>query len=350
MDQNCRKSRIEAAKSGDEAAFAALVEPLGRELSAYAYRMLGGFGDAEDAVQETRLKMWRGLAGYEIPAAETGADALAPSFRAWAYRILTNTCLDLLRARGRRVLPQDVCAPVAPGPPTMDVRTDVAWLEPYPDALLPESRTPEARAQQRESIRLAFVRAMQSLPARQRAALILHDVLDFRAAEVAEILETTVAAVNSALQRARATVARPADPPGRERAEAEAVARFVQAWETGRFDALVAMLAEDAKMNMPPWPYWLDGKDAVAACMQHELTWGGAPPRPGRYRILTASLNGQPAGLAYVPGNDGRYTLMCTTVLDLDASGHVRDLVVFVDKERFVAWGFPRTLEEPLAS
>src|SRR5262249_40376404 len=162
-------------------------------------------------------------------------------------------------------------------------------------ALLPATSTPEAAAQQRESIRLALVRAMQVLPARQRAALILHDVLDFPAAEVAEVLDTTVAAVNSALQRARATVARRDGPPEREGAEAEAIARFVQAWETGRFDELVAMLAEDASMDMPPWPYWLDGKDAVAACMQHELTWGGAPPRPGRYRVLTASVNGQPA-------------------------------------------------------
>jgi RNA polymerase sigma-70 factor (ECF subfamily) len=171
---------LAAAKGGDEAAFRGLVEPLTRELSVYAYRMLGGYQDAEDALQETRLKAWRHLASYE----PTG------SFRAWVYRIATNTCLDLLRQRQRRVLPQDVGPSVAPGPPMTAPREDISWLEPYPDTLLPATASPEQTLRLHESVRLAFVRAMQVLPPRQRAALILHDVLDFGVSDVAATVAT----------------------------------------------------------------------------------------------------------------------------------------------------------------
>ena len=147
---------IEAARGGDERAFRALVEPLDRELRAYAYRMLGGFHDAEDALQDARLKAWRALPAYEPRA----------SFRAWMYRIVTNTCLDLLKVRSRRVMPQDVSPSIAPGPPATAPRADIAWIEPYPDALLPTAPSPEQAARQRESIRLAFVRAVQVLPPR----------------------------------------------------------------------------------------------------------------------------------------------------------------------------------------
>ena len=168
---------VGAARGGDERAFRALVEPLGRELHAYAYRMLGGFHDADDVLQESRLKAWRALATYEPRA----------NFRAWMYRIVTNTCLDTLKARARRVMPQDICPPVAPGPPTTAPRSDILWLEPYPDALLPAVPGPEQAARLREGIRLAFVRVVQALPPRQRAALILHDVLDWSVAEVAAL-------------------------------------------------------------------------------------------------------------------------------------------------------------------
>lgn len=333
---------IAAAKAGNESAFRDLFEPLGRELSAYAYRMLGGFQDAEDALQETRLKAWRHLASYEPQA----------TFRAWVYRIATNTCLDLLRKERRRLLPQDVGAPVAPGPPTTEIRSDLAWLEPYPDALLPSpsSSDPEATLRLQESVRLAFIRAMQLLPPRQRAALILHDVLDFPVGEVAAMLETTVPAVNSALQRARTTVKAGSKSSSKEAAarvaaqKAEAVAQFVRAWETGDFDRLVAMLTEDAVMNMPPWIYWLDGRDAVAATFLSPGTWDGEP-RPGRYRIVPAAVNGQAAGLAYVPGADGRYVPVCLTVMDLDTDGRVFDMTVFVLPQYFSAWGFPTSLE-----
>ena len=333
---------VEAARGGDERAFRALIEPLGRELHAYAYRMLGGFHDADDALQESRLKAWRALATYEPRA----------SFRAWMYRIVTNTCLDTLKARARRVMPQDICSPVAPGPPTTAPRSDILWIEPYPDALLPAS-APEEIARLREGIRLAFVRVAQVLPPRQRAALILHDVLDWSVAEVAAILETTDAAINSALQRARAAVARPREETALAPGHAEVVDRFVRAWESGDFDDFVDLLASDAVMSMPPWEYWLAGKDAVVATMRSAGTWDGEP-RPGRYRIVPAPMNGEPGGLAYVRGPDGLWRSVCLTVLSLDADGRVAELTTFVLPELFAAWGFPPVVEprgiEPLTS
>lgn len=326
---------VEAARRGDEQAFRALVEPLGRELHAYAYRMLGGFHDADDVLQESRLKAWRSLATYEPRA----------SFRAWMYRIVTNACLDLLKSRSRRVLPQDVSPSVAPGPPTTAPRSDILWLEPYPDALLPAVPGPEQAARLREGIRLAFVRVVQVLPPRQRAALILHDVLDWSVAEVAKILETTDTAINSALQRARAAIARPAGSSAAfAPRHAEAVDRFVQAWESGNFDDFVNLLATDALMSMPPWEYWLDGKDAVMATMLARGTWDGLP-RPGRYRIVSAPMNGDPGGLAYVLGADGRYHCVCLTVLSFNAEGRVSELTTFVLPELFEAWGFPPVLD-----
>jgi RNA polymerase sigma-70 factor (ECF subfamily) len=325
---------VEAARDGDETAFRALVEPLGRELHAYAYRMLGGFHDADDVLQESRLKAWRGLSTYEPRA----------SFRAWMYRIVTNTCLDLLKARSRRVLPQDVCAPVAPGPPTTSPRADILWLEPYPDALLPAAASPEQAVRLREGIRLAFVRVVQVLPPRQRAALILHDVLDWSAAEIATMLETSEAAINSALQRARAAIARPGEPSAAlAPRHAEVVDRFVHAWHSGNFDDFVELLATDAVMSMPPWEYWLEGKEAVVATMLSSGTWDG-DPRPGRYRIVPAPMNGDPGGLAYVRAPDGRYYPVCLTVLSLDVNGLVTELTTFVLPELFAAWGFPPVL------
>jgi RNA polymerase sigma-70 factor (ECF subfamily) len=332
---------INAALGGDEHAFRSLVEPLGPELHAYAYRMLGGFHDADDALQESRLKAWRALASYEPRA----------SFRAWMYRIVTNTCLDMLKVRSRRVLPQDVSPSIAPGPPTTAPRADIAWIEPYPDSLLPTAETPpspEQAVRLREGIRLAFVRVVQMLPPRQRAALILHDVLEWSVVEVADMLETTEAAINSALQRARATIARPhaeSSPRSTIAARhAEVVERFVRAWESGDFDDFVALLATDAVMSMPPWEYWLDGKDAVVATMLSTGTWDGAP-RPGRYKIVPAPMNGEPAGLAYVLAPDGRYHAVCLTVLSLDAGGRVVELTTFVLPELFAAWGFPAVLD-----
>jgi RNA polymerase sigma-70 factor (ECF subfamily) len=200
----------------------------------------------------------------------------------------------------------------------------------------------------REGIRLAFVRLVQMLPPRQRAALILHDVLEWSVVEVADMLETTEAAINSALQRARATIARPhaasSDMSALAAHHAEIVERFVRAWESGDFDDFVALLATDAVMNMPPWEYWLDGKDAVVATMRSPGTWDGEP-RPGRYKIVPAPMNGEPAALAYVRAADGRYYPVCLTALSLDADGCIVDLTTFVLPELFAAWGFPVVLD-----
>lgn len=333
---------VEAARGGDETAFRELIEPLARELGAYAYRMLGAFQDAEDALQETRIKAWRHLSMYEPHG----------SFRAWMYRIATNTCLDTLRKERRRVLPRDVGPSVEPGPPATEMRSDILWLEPYPDALLPVAADPEATLRLHESVRLALVRAMQVLPARQRAALVLHDVLDFGVEEIAAMLETTTAAINSALQRARATLDQtpihsPRDAAARDRRDAqkaEAIARFVHAWETGSMDGLVSMLTQDAVMNMPPWVYWLDGRDAIAATITSSGTWQGVP-RPGRYRIVPTALNGQPAALAYVRMDDGRWVAVCMTIMTLDEAGRISAMDVFVLPRHFATWGHPPALE-----
>ncbi len=189
------------------------------------------------------------------------------------------------------------------------------------------------------------MRVVQVLPPRQRAALILHDVLDWSAAEIAAILETTEAAIHSALQRARASIARPRQESRMQAARhAEVAERFAHAWESGDFDDFVQLLASDAVMNMPPWEYWLDGKEAVVATMRSPGTWGGEP-RPGRYRIVPAPMNGEPGGLAYVRGADGRYHAACLTVMSLDGDGRVGELTTFVLPELFVAWGFPAVLE-----
>lgn len=340
MPQKKELPLIEAARNGDEAALHALLHPLSRELQVYAYRMLGGFHDAEDAVQEARFKAWRSLASYEPHA----------SFRAWMYRILTNTCLDMLRTRKRRVLPGDVSPPMEPGPPPSEMRRDIPWLEPYPDVLLPQGAGPEATLLLRESVRLAFIRAMQVLPPRQRAALILHDVLDWSTADVAKMLATTVPAINSALQRARERITRSRDAVAAradadlEEKKAEVIARFVRAWETGNMDLLVSMLAEDAVMSMPPWLGWLDGRAAIAAALAHPQTWGGEP-RPGRYRLLPIAMNGQPAALAYMRSDDGPYVALCLTVLTLDREGRISELTVFVLPEQVEAWGCPLALD-----
>jgi RNA polymerase sigma-70 factor (ECF subfamily) len=319
-----------------EGALADLLPPLERELRAYAYRMLGGYADAEDAVQEASIRAWKSF------------DSLVDrsSFRAWMYRIVSNVCYDVLRTRKRRALPEEIGPSVSPGPPRTERRDDLPWLEPYPDVELPEVATPEATLRLRESIRLAFVHALQSLPERQRAALILHDVLDWSVGDVAGILDTSDAAINSALQRARDSVRRPEADVAvlrkREADTADTLARYVRAWETGDFDEVVTMLAEDVRLSMPPWQYWIDGKEQVAAAFTDPETWSG-PPRPGHYRHVTMRLNGAPAALAYIE-RDGAFRPVCLSTLRLDATGKIDHVVVFVLPQYFAQWGFPATL------
>ncbi|MGH9281440.1 MAG: RNA polymerase subunit sigma-70, partial [Acidimicrobiales bacterium] len=230
------------------------MEQYRRELTGYCYRMLGSAFDADDAVQETMVRAWKGINAFEGRAA----------LRSWLYRIATNVCLDLLRGRQRRALPMEMGPSGTVESFTGATRPDHAWLTPMPDArVLPEDGDPAELAEARETIRLAFVTALQHLPARQRAVLILREVLRWQAAEVAELLDTTVASVNSALQRARTTLAtkdlRASGPDVDDPVQRDLLARYVDAFERYDITSLVALLHEDAVMDMPPYDFWLQG-------------------------------------------------------------------------------------------
>jgi RNA polymerase sigma-70 factor, ECF subfamily len=268
----------------DEHRFRELTDPYRRELHVHCYRMLGSVQDAEDVLQETLLAAWRGFEGFEERA----------SVRAWLYKIATNRCLNFKRDASRR--PRTVAEwPAQPPEPTRV--TEVTWLEPYPDSLLEDAAAgPEARYELRESIALAFVTGLQHLPARQRAVLVLRDALGLRAAEVADMLETSEASVNSALQRARAaieersTVRERAPLPGSPQ-EREVVTRFADLFERGDIDAIAAMLTDDALLAMPPQPLEYEGRDAIVEFFRI------VPAALGfeSFRFTPARANGQPA-------------------------------------------------------
>ncbi len=285
---------IARARAGDGDAFRELTEPHLRELRVHCYRMLGSFQDAEDALQNTLLAAWQSLAGFEGRA----------SLRTWLYRIATHRCLDSRRAAGRRQgKERDV-----PGvePPDRTRPGEVVWLQPFPDAFLEAAIDgppgPEARYEQTESISLAFVTALQVLPPRQLAVLILRDVLGFHGTEVAGMLESTVESVNSALKRARASLQRrhPAavgrEPPAAPGSPAEdaIVARFVSAWQSADLDALVALLTDDIVISMPPMPFGYEGRDAVVRFCAGLFGAGR------RFDLVPTRANGQPAFGAYL--------------------------------------------------
>jgi RNA polymerase sigma-70 factor (TIGR02960 family) len=285
---------ISRARAGDGEAFRELTEPYRRELQVHCYRMLGSFQDAEDALQDTLLAAWQDLGGFEGRS----------SLRTWLYRIATNRCLNALRSASRRpATERDVPRVELPEPTRLG---EVVWLEPFPDALL-EGETgvppgPEARYEQTESISLAFVTALQVLPPRQLAVLILRDVLGFHASEVAGMLDTTVESVTSALKRARASLQRRRSPAaGREPAlapgspsEDAIVARFVRAWESADIDALVALLTDDVFISMPPMPFEYEGRDVVARFCASLFGAGR------RFDLVPTRANGQPAFGAYL--------------------------------------------------
>ena len=287
---------ISRARTGDDDAFRELTEPHRRELHAHCYRMLGSLQDAEDAVQDTLLAAWQGLGGFEERA----------SLRTWLYKIATNRCLNALRTASRRPATEWNIPGIDPPEPTR--LGEVAWLEPYPDALLAGATSllagPEARYEQAESVSLAFVAALQLLPPRQLAVLILRDVLGFRASEVAGLLDSTVESVTSALKRARATLERrrpaygPPPIPGSP-AEDAIVARFTSAYESANLGALVALLTDDVFMSMPPIPFEYAGRDLVASFCASLFAAGR------KVDLVPTRANGQPAFGAYVNGPAG---------------------------------------------
>jgi RNA polymerase sigma-70 factor (ECF subfamily) len=285
------KELLEAARGGDEDAFGRLVEPHRGELHAHCYRMLGSVHDAEDALQDAMLRAWRGLSRLEDRTA----------LRAWLYRISTNSCLDMIGRRPKRVLPIDYAGAADPSEGPGEPIVESVWVEPYPDERLGVEdgyAGPEARYEQREAVELAFIAALQHLPATQRAVLILREVLGFSAKEVAEALETTVASVNSALQRARqATDERLPEQSQQETLRSlgderlrEIVDQYVAAWERNDIGAVVAMLAEDATFAMPPLATWFGPRGAIETFLSG---W----PMSGlwRWRAVLTQANGQPA-------------------------------------------------------
>jgi RNA polymerase sigma-70 factor (TIGR02960 family) len=286
------------ARAGDGDAFRELTEAYRHELQVHCYRMLGSFQDAEDALQETLLAAWRGFAGFEGRA----------SLRTWLYRIATNQCLNARRSASRRAAKEWNVPEIQPPEPTR--LGEVVWLEPYPDALLDGAIDvpigPEARYEQTESISLAFVTALQVLPPRQLAVLILRDVLGFHASEVADMLDSTVESVNSALKRARAslqrrppTADREPPPPAESAAEDAIVAKFVSAWESADLGALVALLTDDVFISMPPMPFEYEGRDLVARFCAGIFGAGR------RFDLVPTRANGQPAFGAYLRSPTG---------------------------------------------
>jgi RNA polymerase sigma-70 factor (TIGR02960 family) len=321
------------ARTGDEAAFRALTEPHRRELQLHCYRVLGSVLDAEDMVQETLLAAWRSLEAFEGRA----------SVRSWLYRIATNRCLNALRARSRR--PREV--PAMAGAPQPTHRIEPIWLEPYPDVLLEDipdgSAGPEARYEAKESIELAFVVALQHLPPRQRAALVLADVLGFHTAEVAAALDSGEASVKGALQRARATLRARLPAAGRERApqphsalERRLAGRFADAVESGDVDAIVALLTDDALLTMPPQPLEYQGHDPIAAFLRYRAE------QRVPLRVVPTRANTQPAFGCYLP-DAALARPYGFTVLTL-AGGAIAAITWFADTGFFPRFGLPQRL------
>jgi RNA polymerase sigma-70 factor, ECF subfamily len=331
-------SAVVPGSSGAEEITETVLEGYRGELTGYCYRMLGSAFDAEDAVQETLVRAWRSADGFEGRS----------SLRTWLYRIATNVCLDALKRRERRARPMDLGPATAVSAAELVERPAEAWIEPIPDGrLLPADGDPAAVALAREGIRLAFVAALQHLPPRQRVVLIVREVLQWQAAEVAELLDTSVASVNSALQRARATLAarQPAETEALEPADEEQralLARYVDAFERYDMDALAAVLHEDATQTMPPYELWLQGRDEISAWMLGP----GAKCRGSR--LLPVAANGAPAFGQYRCSEAGPgHEPWALQVLEI-AGGRIVGLNAFLDTARlFPLFGLPPRLDEP---
>jgi RNA polymerase sigma-70 factor (TIGR02960 family) len=329
---------MERARAGDDQAFGELVDRYRRELHVLCFRFLGSTQDAEDALQETLLAAWQGLGGFEERS----------SLRTWLYRIATSRCLNALRTASRRPQLTPPALPVEPPEPTR--MGEVVWLEPYPDVLLTEitdgTPGPEARYESREAISLAFVTALQLLPPRQRAVLILRDVLGFRAGDVADILETTEQSVTSALKRARAAVGermapstgRRSPPRPNSAVERAVVDRLTRAYETGDLDAMVALLTDDVLLAMPPVPLEYQGREVTTRF------FATVAFRDGRtFRLIETRANGQPAFGVYTRERNAT-VLHANGLLVLELAGERICTMTRFDNSVLPAFGLPRTL------
>ena len=329
---------LDAARRGDAEAFDQLVAPYRGELHAHSYRMLGSVQDAEDALQDALLGAWRGLPGFEERS----------SLRSWLYQITTYACLKLARRRPKRLLSIDYGPPTASPYELGEFVPEPVFLEPYPEHLLNLAETrsdPAARYELRESVELAFVAALQYLPATQRAVLILREVLAFTAAEVARLLGTTVASVNSALQRARKALDQrvPAESQQAtldalgENGRRELVDAYVSAWERADVSAILDMLVEDARFTMPPLPAWFDGRAAIGRFMSERMF-------ETHWRLVPTMANGQLAFACYQGTPDGPpFRLGAINVIDL-RDGRITEITGFLDPEVHKFFGLPREL------
>src|ERR1700729_1473544 len=335
-----RVVHLEPHTNDEKDTFGRLIDPYRRQLHAHCYRMLGSTADAEDALQDTLLAAWRGLPRFEGRS----------SLRSWLYTIATDVCLRAIERRPKRVLPVDYGPPSDPHDERPGPLLESVWIEPFADVLPADSATPAARYEQREAVELAFIAALQHLPARQRAVLILRDVLGFSARETANALETTPVSVDSALQRAHKTV----DKRLPERSQQATLRslndgalrlvaqRYVTAWERNDVDAVVAMLAEDAKLTMPPAPTWYRGREQVAIYL------GGWPlAGTSHWRLIPARANGQLAFGRYA-WNDKTQTFMPRAIDVLTLHGaQIQEITAFLTPDAFRGFDLPAILDEP---
>ena len=342
--------RLAAARRGSSREFSELAEPYRRELQVHCYRILGSTHDAEDMVQETMLRAWKRLKTYEGRA----------SFRAWLYKIATNVCLDTLdkrRRRMKRLLPNNLFSPADPGKPVEPPLTEILWLEPLPDEWLADSSAvnPEIRYSARESISLAFLTALQILPARQRAVLILKDVMDWTAKEIAELLDTTPSSVNSALHRARVTLeknyhgrkSRSRNPDETDERTRQTLEKYIHAWQTADVNGLVALLRKDATLSMPPSPSWYAGRKNIGTFAGNTVFANdGMFPgiAVGRWKLLPVQANGGPGAAVYQRMENGAYHPFGVHVLTFER-GQISQVSCFIDPSMPDQFGLPKVLK-----
>ena len=333
IDQQSEQLRL--ARAGDQQAFEKLVEPYHHEILVHCYRILGSFEDAEDMLQETLLRVWNHLDAFEGRS----------SLRTWLYKVATNACLDALDSRRVRGLPRELYGRGDPKEMLPPPSQEVTWVEPFPDEMIDGQPTiyPEAVYEVRESITLAFVAALQKLPGRQRAALLLHDVMGWSASETAEILDMTTVAVNSALQRARETMKEPSErksTSSRLNEELSALLkRYVAAWEAADSAALIAVLREDVALTMPPLPVWFGGRADIRSFLEDQLFRGMGP---FKVRLEAIRANGSPAFTVYQMDSTGVYRAAALHILTIENGeiSEINDFLTF-DGQLFVKFGLP---------